>query len=82
MIYKSYLIEKNINLLKNKFTLMYGENIGLINEFKKNIIKHNKSKKITRFYQEDILKNEENFFNEINNISLFGEQKIYFIEKC
>ena len=35
MIYKSYLIEKNINLLKNKFTLMYGENIGLINEFKK-----------------------------------------------
>ena len=62
MIYKSYLIEKNINLLKNKFTLMYGENIGLINEFKKNIIKHNKSKKITRFYQEDILKNEEKFF--------------------
>ena len=82
MIYKSYLIEKNINLLKNKFTLMYGENIGLINEFKKNIIKHNKSKKITRFYQEDILKNEENFFNEINNISLFGEQKIYFIENA
>ncbi len=82
MIYKSYLIEKNINLLKNKFTLMYGENIGLINEFKKNIIKYNKSKKIIRFYQEDILKNEENFFNEINNISLFGEQKIYFIENA
>ena len=25
---------------------------------------------------------KKNFFNEINNISLFGEQKIYFIENA
>ena len=34
MIFKSYLIEKNINDLKNKITLFYGENLGLKEEFK------------------------------------------------
>ena len=41
MIYKSFLVENNINVLKNKLILFYGENLGLINEFKK---KNNKSK--------------------------------------
>ena len=29
MIYKSFLIENNINLLKNHITIFYGENLGL-----------------------------------------------------
>mgnify|MGYP005994909659 FL=1 len=40
MIYKSYLVEKDFKLLKSNLILFYGENIGLIQEFKK---KNNKN---------------------------------------
>ena len=43
MIYKSYLVEKNIGLLKNKIVLFYGENLGLKNELKE---KKKKNKKV------------------------------------
>ncbi len=44
MIYKSYLVEENIGLIKNNLTLFYGENFGLINDFKEKIkIKKKKS---------------------------------------
>ena len=36
MIYKSYLVEENINILKNNLVLFYGENLGLISILKKN----------------------------------------------
>ena len=39
MIYKSYLVEQNIKVLKNNLVLFYGENTGLINDFKDKIIK-------------------------------------------
>ena len=35
MIYKSYLVEKKISLLKDGITLIYGENLGLQNNIKK-----------------------------------------------
>ena len=35
MIYKSYIFEKNLNTLKEKLVLFYGENLGLKNYFKK-----------------------------------------------
>ena len=35
MLYKSYLIEQNINNLDKNLFLFYGENIGLKNDFKK-----------------------------------------------
>ncbi len=79
MIYKSFLVENNINVLKNKLILFYGENLGLINEFKKKIINQNKHTKILRFTQEEILKNEENFLSELYNTSLFENQKIFFV---
>ena len=44
MIHKSYLIEDNIDLLKNKFSLFYGENLGLKNEFKIKLKKKFKKK--------------------------------------
>ena len=37
MIHKSYLIEQNLNLLKNNIALFYGENSGLIQDFKEKI---------------------------------------------
>ena len=35
MNYKSYLLEKNVNIFKNNILLFYGENLGLKNDFKK-----------------------------------------------
>ena len=77
MNYKRYLIEENIELLKNHIALFYGENLGLINFFKKKITE--KHKKILRFTQEDVLKDHSKIFNEIKNISLFDDKKIIFI---
>ena len=78
MIYKSYQVEENIDLLKNNTTLFFGENIGLINDFKKKIKEKNKKFKILNYVQGDLLTNNH-FFNEIKNKSLFDEKKIYFI---
>ena len=81
MIYKSYLIEQNINLLDKNLFLFYGENLGLKNEFKDKIKFQNKNAEIINFSQDDIINNIDNFFNEILNISLFDEKKIYFINQ-
>ena len=82
MIYKSYLVEQNINVLDKNKTLFYGENLGLKNEFKNKIKKNNKDAEIINFTQEEIFKNTEIFFNEIINISLFERKKIYFINQA
>ena len=39
MQFKSYLVENNINILDKNLNLFYGENLGLINEFKDKIKK-------------------------------------------
>lgn len=80
MIHKSYLVEENLDLLKNNIVLIYGENIGLLDDFKKKISEKNKKNAILKFNQEDILKNENIFFDEIKNDSLFDEKKIFFID--
>ena len=79
MIHKSYLIEQNLGLLKNNFALFYGENLGLINEFKNKLIK-DKSISTLNFTQNEILANENILKNEIYNISLFANNKIIFIQ--
>ena len=81
MIYKSYLVEQNINLLKENFILFYGENLGLKNDLKENIKLKNRDAEIITFTQESVLSNEENYFSEVFNISLFEKEKVYFIDK-
>ena len=81
MIYKSYLIEQNINLLDKSLFLFYGENLGLKNELKDKIKFQNKNAEIINLSQDDIVNNIDNFFNEILNISLFEEKKVYFINQ-
>ena len=78
MIYKSYLIEENLEILKENVALFYGENIGLKNNFKRSIKENQKLSEISNISQNDILKDEE-FFSEVFNISLFNETKIFFI---
>ena len=79
MIYKSYLVEQNLKILKNKIVLLYGENLGLKNDLKKQIL--NNSDKVLTFNQEDILGNQDNFLSDLFNISLFDDKKIYFINQ-
>tara|TARA_B100000575_G_C23121776_1_gene649293 strand:+ start:1067 stop:2056 length:990 start_codon:yes stop_codon:yes gene_type:complete len=81
MIYKSYSIEQNINNIHNDLVLFYGENLGLINDFKEQIKKEYKRSSVINIFQEEITKNSDNFFNEIFNKSLFEEEKIYFINQ-
>ena len=63
MIHKSYLIEQNFDNLKNKIVLFYGENLGLIDEFRNRILK--KYKNVLRFSQDEIIKNNDIIFREI-----------------
>ncbi len=81
MIYKSYLLENNINLDKNAF-LFFGENLGLINDFKKKIRIQKKGKAIINFSEDDLIKNTNKLFNEITNVSLFDKEKIIFIDQA
>ena len=80
MIVKSYEI-KNKEISKFKFFLVYGENEGL----KKDVINIIKSKnrfKEIKYEESQILNNKSEFYNEINNRSLFDEKKTYLIERC
>ena len=79
MIYKSYKVEENLEILKNNIILFYGDNKGLVNEFKENIKKNNKSAKLNNFEQDKILQNPNEFYGEINNISLFEDKKVFLI---
>ena len=81
MIFKSYLVENNLSLLKDKnIILLYGENKGLKDDIKKSIIKKNKNREIIRLTQDDILKNNSLLDNEIMNLSLFDDKKIILID--
>jgi len=82
MQYKSYLVEQNIGNLNENLILFYGENLGLKNDLKKEIIKKNLDAEKINFLQDDIIKNEDFFFDELMNKSLFEQKKIYFIEQA
>lgn len=78
MIVKSYNFEK-IDLSKNKIFLFYGEN-----EYQKkkivNYIANNNE--ILKYDQNEILENNDFFYNNIYNASLFEDKKILIINKC
>ena len=87
MIIKSYEIEKNpSNFLKYKLFLLYGENNGLKKDIKasikKSLTQKNSSLEIFTFYGDNILENEENFYNSIFSESLFSNKKIITINSA
>ena len=83
MIYKSYLVEKDKNLLKqSKHYLIYGENIGLIDLFDKTIKKNNIDCEITTFFTKDLIDNKNLLINEILNKSLFTKKKLFIIKEA
>ena len=82
MIIKSYIAEQDIKVFTNKLILIYGENVGLIEDFKKKIKSIYKGSEINIFSQGNIIQNEEMFYNQIFNNSLFQKQKIFLINQC
>ena len=81
MIYKSYIVENNIETIKENLVLIYGENIGLIDDLKKKIKFQYKQSEILNFEQELIINKTGVFINELQNLSLFEQKKIYFINQ-
>ena len=83
MIVKSF----NLNfqeLLKKKFTLLYGENISLISEIENKITTEAKATKnltIKKYQEEYLLQNKDIFDQLINAESLFGDQEMVVISK-
>ena len=71
MIYKSYLIEKNIKSIKENVILFYGENYGIKKDFKEKIKNTNKKSEFLLFDQKNILENSSILYNEVYNNSLF-----------
>ena len=80
MIYKSYLIEKNIKSIKENVILFYGENYGIKKDFKEKIRNTNKNSEFLLFDQKNILENSSILYNEVYNNSLFKKNKILFLE--
>ena len=80
MIYKSYILEQNVNSIDEKIALFYGVNLGLKNDLKEKIIENNKNSEILRYSQDELLKDKALLENEIKNISLFEKNKIFLIE--
>jgi DNA polymerase-3 subunit delta len=84
MIIKSYELQKNIvNFFKYNFFLLYGENAGLKKDIR-DIIKiavkqKNENTEMLSLYENEILENEENFYNFIYSGSLFSDKKIITI---
>jgi len=80
MIVKTFDLASAILKIKDhKICLFYGENLGLMDDFKENISLQNKNSRIIKMTQDEILKNTNLFSNEIANMSLFEKVKIFFI---
>jgi DNA polymerase III, delta subunit len=84
MIIKSYEVQKNkSNLLKYNFFLLYGENLGLKKDIRKfiktGIEQGSNNAEILFLYEDEILDDEENYYNLIYTGSLFSNKKIITI---
>ena len=81
------MIVKNLNLKKfliNTFSnifLLYGENIGLIEDTIKGTFLPIFPKTIKKYDENDILKDKENFINLLINKSFFEDEKLIIINR-
>jgi DNA polymerase-3 subunit delta len=84
MLIKSYeILKKDLNFL-NSF-LIHGENTGLKQDIVKSVIELKEKKNIKykqfKFEEEEIIKNQNDFFNLIFSGSLFDKKKVIFINR-
>ena len=79
MIIKPYDLNNTFQKIDNhNLCLFYGENLGMMDDFKKEIIEKNKNIKLIKKNQDEVLKDTEFFFNELLNKSLFEESKNFY----
>ena len=82
MILKSYLVEQNVEILKNyQATIIYGVNNGTKDDIKEQIKEQNKDCEIITFFENDISKKDLLYENTTNQ-SLFASKKIIFIQEA
>ena len=84
MILKSYEIQRNpSSFLKYNVFLLYGENNGLKKDIRESIKivvgQQDANIELLSLYENDIIDNEENFYNSIYSGSLFSNKKIITI---
>lgn len=84
MLIKSYeILKKDLNFLN--FFLIYGENTGLKQDIVKSVIELKEKKNIKykqfKFEEEEIIKNQNDFFNLIFSGSLFDKKKVIFVNR-
>ena len=81
MLIKSYELKK---LEKNNFDyyLFYGPNIGLIENTINNIFKPIFSKNISNYDEAEIIKNSDNFKEDVFNKSFFDDEKFIIINRA
>ncbi len=78
MIIKSFEISK-IKTSNQNFILLYGNNFGLKDQIKNNILE---GKKVTSVYEEkEVIDNTDNFIENLNSKSLFEEERIIIINR-
>jgi len=81
MILKNYETEK-INLVNNKLILFYGKNEGLKKEIISKVTSKKKNIEIQKFDENEILKNQELFIEEMLSGSLFNNEKLVIINQA
>ena len=79
MIVKYFELKKKIK--DNKYFLLYGNNEGLIEETIEEILKPILAKNIYNYEETEILKNVENFKENLLNKSFFEDEKLIIIKR-
>tara|TARA_E500000178_G_scaffold311366_1_gene327219 strand:+ start:1392 stop:2381 length:990 start_codon:yes stop_codon:yes gene_type:complete len=82
VIIKSYLAEADFKKFNYKILLIYGENLGLKQEFKNKIKSEYNEVEIFEYNQDEIFSIQEKIFVNLFNISLFKKRKIFVINQC
>ncbi len=80
MILKAFEIEK-INIYKNNYYLFYGENSGFKKEIIEKKFKSEFNENIFNYDENEILKDENKFFDQILTKSFFEKQKLILISR-
>ena len=80
MILKAFEIEK-INIYKNNYYLFYGENSGFKKELIEKKFKSEFNENVFNYDENEILKDENKFFDQILTKSFFEKQKLILITR-
>ena len=79
MIIKAFQV-KNTSINNYNIFLLYGENEGFKNQVI-NYISRDYKPNILKYEEDELIKNSDIFFSEVNNISLFDNKKVIIINR-